>query len=223
MRRPLVVGRLVEGLVASGPVDRSPCARSGDERDAHGVLRTPRVGGSHRPAAERVVEAAQVALAMRSGGVAPGTAARRCGNGPGRESVGHRGRMTPVRLDLPAARGSPHRNGARARRAGRGRSGSIAVPMEGESVRRRNCKARSSARAAGLWRVRDSNPRRLRRLIYSQIPLAAWVTRPAARADRVRAGPRRGPRVPGAAPAAKPRAGHDDPCSCRRQAGSPRR
>ena len=27
------------------------------------------------------------------------------------------------------------------------------------------------------WRVRDSNPRRLRRLIYSQIPLAAWVTR----------------------------------------------
>src|SRR4051812_21000220 len=29
----------------------------------------------------------------------------------------------------------------------------------------------------GLWRVRDSNPRRLRRLIYSQIPLAAWVTR----------------------------------------------
>ena len=28
-----------------------------------------------------------------------------------------------------------------------------------------------------LWRVRDSNPRRLSRLIYSQIPLAAWVTR----------------------------------------------
>ena len=27
------------------------------------------------------------------------------------------------------------------------------------------------------WRVRDSNPRRLSRLIYSQIPLAAWVTR----------------------------------------------
>ena len=25
--------------------------------------------------------------------------------------------------------------------------------------------------------MRDSNPRRLRRLIYSQIPLAAWVTR----------------------------------------------
>ena len=27
-----------------------------------------------------------------------------------------------------------------------------------------------------LWLVRDSNPRRLSRLIYSQIPLAAWVT-----------------------------------------------
>ena len=27
------------------------------------------------------------------------------------------------------------------------------------------------------WRVRDSNPRRLSRLIYSQIPLAARVTR----------------------------------------------
>ena len=27
------------------------------------------------------------------------------------------------------------------------------------------------------WRVRDSNPRSLSRLIYSQIPLAAWVTR----------------------------------------------
>lgn len=27
------------------------------------------------------------------------------------------------------------------------------------------------------WRVRDSNPRSRRRLIYSQIPLAAWVTR----------------------------------------------
>lgn len=26
------------------------------------------------------------------------------------------------------------------------------------------------------WQVRDSNPRRLSRLIYSQIPLAAWVT-----------------------------------------------
>ena len=30
-----------------------------------------------------------------------------------------------------------------------------------------------------LWRVRGSNSRRLRRLIYSQIPLAAWVTRQA--------------------------------------------
>jgi len=28
-----------------------------------------------------------------------------------------------------------------------------------------------------LWRVRDSNPRRQCQLIYSQIPLAAWVTR----------------------------------------------
>ena len=28
-----------------------------------------------------------------------------------------------------------------------------------------------------MWRVRDSNPRRLSQLIYSQIPLAAWVTR----------------------------------------------
>jgi hypothetical protein len=28
-----------------------------------------------------------------------------------------------------------------------------------------------------MWRVRDSNPRRLSRLIYSQIPLAARVTR----------------------------------------------
>ncbi len=27
------------------------------------------------------------------------------------------------------------------------------------------------------WRVRDSNPRMLSSLIYSQIPLAAWVTR----------------------------------------------
>ena len=27
-----------------------------------------------------------------------------------------------------------------------------------------------------VWLVRDSNPRRLSRLIYSQIPLAAWVT-----------------------------------------------
>ena len=30
-----------------------------------------------------------------------------------------------------------------------------------------------------VWRVRDSNPRSLRRLIYSQIPLATWVTRQA--------------------------------------------
>ena len=30
--------------------------------------------------------------------------------------------------------------------------------------------------AFDLWQVRDSNPRRLSRLIYSQIPLAAWVT-----------------------------------------------
>ena len=28
----------------------------------------------------------------------------------------------------------------------------------------------------GWWQVRDSNPRRLSRLIYSQIPLAARVT-----------------------------------------------
>ena len=28
-----------------------------------------------------------------------------------------------------------------------------------------------------MWRVRDSNPRMLSSLIYSQIPLAAWVTR----------------------------------------------
>ena len=31
-------------------------------------------------------------------------------------------------------------------------------------------------RGGFLWLVRDSNPRSLRRLIYSQIPLAAWVT-----------------------------------------------
>lgn len=36
---------------------------------------------------------------------------------------------------------------------------------------------RAPRSATGPWRVRDSNPRRLRRLIYSQIPLATWVTR----------------------------------------------
>lgn len=33
------------------------------------------------------------------------------------------------------------------------------------------------------WRVRDSNPRMLSSLIYSQIPLAAWVTRHCALSD----------------------------------------
>ena len=42
--------------------------------------------------------------------------------------------------------------------------------------RRRRRRPRG-APLSDLWRVRDSNPRRLRRLIYSQIPLAAWVTR----------------------------------------------
>jgi hypothetical protein len=32
-------------------------------------------------------------------------------------------------------------------------------------------------RGFSLWRVRDSNPRMRCSLIYSQIPLAAWVTR----------------------------------------------
>ena len=35
---------------------------------------------------------------------------------------------------------------------------------------------RSKSRDITVWLVRDSNPRRLSRLIYSQIPLAAWVT-----------------------------------------------
>ncbi len=42
---------------------------------------------------------------------------------------------------------------------------------------------RPMSRLITTWRVRDSNPRSLRRLIYSQIPLATWVTRQGAPAQ----------------------------------------
>jgi hypothetical protein len=37
------------------------------------------------------------------------------------------------------------------------------------------------AEISSMWLVRDSNPRRLSQLIYSQFPLAAWVTSHAAK------------------------------------------
>ena len=57
------------------------------------------------------------------------------------------------------------------------------------------------------WQVRDSNPRRLCRLIYSQIPLAAWVTCQAAPAASVRPDRRRWIRIPAGAGNSEIRAG----------------
>ena len=59
--------------------------------------------------------------------------------------------------------------------------GSSAARSPGRSAPRRGERAPDdrSGRPRGdswWWQVRDSNPRSLRRLIYSQIPLAAWVT-----------------------------------------------
>ena len=39
-----------------------------------------------------------------------------------------------------------------------------------------NTKTLDFSRVFEVWLVRDSNPRRLSQLIYSQFPLAAWVT-----------------------------------------------
>ena len=87
------------------------------------------------------------------------------------------------RSSLVASEG-PHRPSTR-RNATRGASGGVGpsntrrcAPL---SESREHQETKNAPTFVGAffvwWRVRDSNPRRLRRLIYSQIPLAAWVTR----------------------------------------------
>ena len=72
----------------------------------------------------------------------------------------------------------------RANRRGPAQLGAEQTNRRGPAQRKE--RARPMAGLFLWWRVRDSNPRMLSSLIYSQIPLAAWVTRQAHPSDLYR-------------------------------------
>ncbi len=84
---------------------------------------------------------------------------------------------------MPRARSPSHRTECLRRRAGAASDdrGTDAHdprrPRGRRGIRPAETTKAPDHRGFHTWRVRDSNPRSRRQLIYSQIPLAAWVTR----------------------------------------------
>src|SRR5690606_41255463 len=62
-------------------------------------------------------------------------------------------------------------------RRGADRGPKVLSPGAGVVARAKRSGPAPEGRGRGTWRVRDSNPRRLCQLIYSQPPLATRVTR----------------------------------------------